>query len=493
MTNGTTKGLIKIRSEKFQTIGSFSRITFQTNDDFCLSFYLNRNLMTKRIDYILAKIKSTSNFLEKEIWVIPLKDLPPRKKFVIKLLRIFMLAFRKFNEDELFIRASALTYYTLLAIVPFVAMGFGIAKGFGLEQFLEKQLREVFVGREEVFNWIMEFANSMLQTTQGGIVAGVGLVILLYTIIIVLVYVEETFNGIWQIKQSRRLSRKLSDYFALMLIAPLFLILSSAATVYLTTQVTNLTGSYNMLEFLSPAIIFFVNLAPYVLIWIVFMLLYIVMPNTNVNLLSALIGAVIAGSVFILVQWTYINFQVGVSRYNAIYGSFAALPLLLLWMRISWLIVLFGAEISYATQNVALYEFEHESKNISPYNKKILSLYIYNLLSKRFAMGESPLTAQQISTELEIPITIVREIMDDLIETKLLNHTSSEHSVEKAYQPASDIHKIDVRILMEKLDHNGMDILIAKESTELEEIIRTIKSFRQTLESSPDNRLVKDI
>jgi membrane protein len=438
---------------------------------------------------ILENFKALVNFVERDVWKIPLKDLPRGKSFLIKQLRIFILAFRGFKEDVLHIRASALTYYTLLAIVPIVAMGFGIAKGFGLEVFLERQLREVFTGREEVFNWVMEFANSMLQTTQGGIVAGIGLVILLYTIIIVMVYVEESFNRIWQIKHSRPFSRKVSDYFAMMFVAPLFLILSSAATVFISTQLSNLSE----LMFIGPVVRFLINLVPYVLIWIVFTLIYMVMPNTNVKPGSAIIGAIIAGSIFIITQWAYIYFQVGVSRYNAIYGSFAALPLLLFWIRISWLIVLFGAELSYANQNVEHYEFEHEVKNISSYNKKVLAVYMYNLMAKRFATGESPLTPPQISQILEMPIKIVREILDDLQEVNLVSETKSDHHKENAYQPASDINKVTIRGIIEKLDHRGMDVMIAKETEELDELKRTIRVFNAALATSPENRLVKDI
>jgi membrane protein len=442
---------------------------------------------------ILGSIKSTANFLERDVWKIPLKDLPAGKSFIIKQLRIFILAVRGFVQDELHLRASALTYYSLLAIVPVVAMAFGIAKGFGLEAYLEEQLRDVFQGREDVFNWIMEFSNSMLQTTQGGVVAGVGLVVLLYTIIIVMVYVEESFNGIWQIKHSRPFARKVSDYFAMMFVAPIFLILSSAATVYLTTQVSKVTDYLVVLDFLSPAIMFFINLTPYVLIWITFMLLYMVMPNTNVKPGSALIGAVIAGTLFIILQWSYIYFQVGVARYNAIYGSFAALPLLLLWIRFSWLIVLFGAEISYANQNVDLYEFEHEAKNISPFSKKLLSLYIYNIIAKRFANGETPLTPPQLSLELEMPIKIVREILDDLFDVGLVSQAKSVHHKENAFQPSSDIHQVKIRHIMEKLEHKGMEALIVKPTPELEEFKKTMLLFSKNLADSPDNRLVKDI
>ncbi|MFN3554875.1 MAG: YihY/virulence factor BrkB family protein [Bacteroidales bacterium] len=449
--------------------------------------------MKRRYDRIMARLREAVNFVERDVWKIPLKDLPPRKSFLIKQLRIFILAFRGFKEDVLHLRASALTYYTLLAIVPVVAMAFGIAKGFGLEAFVERQLREVFVGREEVFAWIMEFANSMLQTTQGGIVAGVGLVILLYTIIIVMMYVEESFNGIWQIKQARPFARKVSDYFSMMFVAPLFLIMSSAATVFLTTQVSSFAEQLQFFQFLGPTLLFLVNLVPYLLIWFVFTLVYMVMPNTNVKFSSALIGAVIAGTVFILVQWAYIHFQVGVSRYNAIYGSFAALPLLLFWIRISWLIVLFGAEISFANQNVEYYEFEHEAKNISPFNKKILALLVYNLIARRFAAGDPAFTPPQIATALEMPIKIVREILDDLEDLRFISAARSEHHKEDAFQPASDIHKVSIRHIVEKLEHKGVDTIIARDTEELEELKRTLRAFSNVIADMPENKLVKDI
>lgn len=442
-----------------------------------------------RIQNIFHKLKTLIQYLDRDLWKIPLKDLSPRKTFLIKQLRIIMLAFRGFSEDELQVRASALTYYTLLAIVPVVAMGFGIAKGFGLEMFLERQLREVFTGRDEIFNWIMNFSHSMLETTHGGIMAGVGLIVLLYTIIIVLIYIEDSFNSIWQIKQSRTISRRVSDYFAIMFVGPLFLILSSAATVFLSTQLSD----FAQLQILGPMVRFGISMVPYLLIWIVFAIVYMVMPNTKVRIGSAVVGAVIAGTLFILAQWIYINFQVGVSQYNAIYGSFAALPLLLIWIRLSWLIVLFGAEICFANQNVEHYEFEYEAKNISSYNKKVLAIYMYHLMAKRFEEGQPPLTPPQISNALEIPIKFVRELIDDLMEVRLVSETRSDHSKEHSYQPASDINKVTIRTVVDKLDHKGMDVLIAKQTDELDTLMKTLAGFSSALASSPQNKPVKDI
>lgn len=440
-----------------------------------------------------AKLKKLIRFINQDVWRIPLSELSPRKTFLIRQLRIFIIAFRGFNEDKIFLRAAGLTYYSLLGIIPVVGLAFGIAKGFGLESYVEQQLALMFSGREEVFAWIMSFTQSMLQVTSGGMIAGIGLIILLYTIMIVLSYIEDSFNDIWQIKKGRAWSRKFSDYFAMMFVAPLFLILSGTATVFLSTQVTEFTDSMFFFSFLSPVMLFLARLIPYLLIWIMFLIIYVVMPNTNVRFSSALIAALIAGTLFQLAQWGYVYFQIGVSRYNAIYGSFAALPLLMFFMQISWLIVLFGAEISYANQNVGHYEFEAETQHISPFNKKLLSLYVLHLIIQCFVKGEKPLVSEEIADQLEIPHKLVRVILYDLAEVQLLTEAKTDHPKEVAFQPGIDINQISIILVLEKLDHRGTDFLIAKESKELSVLKHTLAQFQEKLEKTEENFLLKDL
>jgi len=252
-------------------------------------------------------IKRIIHFIQFDIWRISVKDLPASKSFLIKQLQIFLLAIRGFNEDKVQMQASALTFYSLLSLVPVVAMGFGISKGFGMESYLERQLMELFAGREEVMNWILNFSKSMLETSRGGIIAGIGLVILIFTVMSIFSSIEASFNDIWQVDQGRPLSRKLVDYFAMMLIAPLFFIFSSAFTVFLTTQIPQISAEIKLLGWISPLIMFLVKLIPYLLIWMLFTLLYMVMPNTKVKFTSALVAGIIAGTLFQLAQWdTYI-------------------------------------------------------------------------------------------------------------------------------------------------------------------------------------------
>lgn len=449
--------------------------------------------MTKKEKPSTVRIKKIKQFIEKDVWRLPLRELSPKKSFLVKQLRIILIALKGFNEDRVQLQASALTYYTLLSIIPVVAMAFGIAKGFGLEKYLEMQLQEALSGSEQVYEWIISFSHSLLQTTKGGLIAGIGMLILVFTVIKVLNNIEKSFNDIWQISKPRRWSRKLSDYFAMMLIAPIFLIMSGSATIFITTQIENIAENIAILGFISPVLLFLVRLIPYMLIWMIFTLVYMVMPNTNVKFSSALIAAIIAGTLFQLAQWGYIHFQIGVSRYNTIYGSFAALPLMLLWMQISWLIILFGAEISFANQNVENYEFEAETSNISPYSKKIFSLYVLNYLTRNFYYNKPPVTSWDISHELKISNKLVRNILNDLSKTKLITATQGMHAKELLYQPAVDINQITITSALEKLETHGNNEILANSTKELIKIKETIDHFYNSMKNSPENKLLKDI
>ncbi|MBN2519661.1 MAG: YihY/virulence factor BrkB family protein [Bacteroidales bacterium] len=439
------------------------------------------------------RIKNITKFFTSEIWRIPVDELTKGKSFVIKLVRIIVLAIRGFIEDKVQLRASALTYYSMLSVVPIAAMAFGIAKGFGFEKALERQLSKNLSGQEEVLTWIIQFANNMLEKAKGGWIAGVGVVVLFWAVMKVLGNIEESFNGIWQIKKSRGFARKFTDYLSIMLILPILLILSSSASVYITSQIKQLTANVEIIGYIKPLMFFLIKLIPYVLIWIVFTLLYIIMPNTKVSFQSGVIAGLIAGTIFQLVQWVYIYFQVGVSRYGAIYGGFAALPLFLIWLHISWTIVLFGAEISFATQNVHKYEFETESKNLSTSFKRLLTLLIANLIVKNFDEEDEPLSAPDISRHYRIPIRIVREILDDLVESRVITEISSGKSVERSYQPALDINKITINFVLDRLENRGSSILLTSRPEEFNKIEDSLETFKQLMTKSDKNVLLKDI
>ena len=421
------------------------------------------------------------------------KDLPRSHGFLIRLVRIVVLTFRGLSEDRCQLRASSLTFYSLLSVVPVLAMIFGIAKGFGFERNLQKILLERLAGQEAVAMRIIDFAHALLDNVQGGLVAGIGVLVLFYTIIKILSHIENAFNDIWGIKTPRSLTRKITDYLSLMLICPVLFILSSAATVIIASGVRTVIDSISLLGPVAPLIFFLLNFLPYCVLWILFTFLYMFIPNTRVRFVSALLAGIVAGTIYHLFQGAYIYFQVNVTRYNAIYGSFAALPLFFIWLQVSWLIVLFGAEISFAHQNVDTYEFEQDCLGVSPAFKRLLSLRIVHLLVHDFAKGAPPLSALDISHRLETPIRLVQQILFDLIAAGILSEASIQGGRDTGYQPGRDPDTLTVKSVIDALEHTGSDAIPVAQSPELETLSKSLQAFSELLEASPANRLLKSI
>jgi membrane protein len=452
---------------------------------------VNQNSTPDIKEWITRAVK----FMTTDIWRVRLEDLPFGKSFLIKQLRIIILTLRGFDEDKCFFRASSLTFYTLLSIVPVAAMLFGIAKGFGFEKMLRKELFERFPGeaQQEVLTKVIEFAESMLEATKGGLIAGIGLVILFWSVIKVLSYIETSLNDIWEIKENRTWGRKFSDYLAVMLISPMLIIVSSSVTVFITSQITQLTNQIELLGMISPLIFMSFKLIPYALYWVLFSVIYLLMPNTKVNLKAGIVAGILAGTIFQIVQWAYISFQVGTARYNAIYGSFAALPLFLMWVQISWWVVLFGAEFSYATQNVGTYEYEPDSHKVSLAFKKLLTLQITHLLVKSFEKGDKPLTDTEISKRLKIPIRLVHSILYDLVESRVVAETRTRDDQKFGYQPARDIHALTIKFVVDAIEQNGTNSIPIARNEEFGALSAAIEKFREDMEASPANKLLKDI
>ena len=442
---------------------------------------------------VVEKFRQIGNFVKNDIWRIRRTKLPPGKSFSLKLLRVLVLSVRGFDEDKCQLRASALTFYSLISIVPVAAMAFGIAKGFGVDKMLEEQLRSKMEGQEEILEKVIGFANSMLESTRGEVIAGVGLILLFWAVVKLLGQIEGSLNDIWGIKEQRSLGRKFSDYLSLMLVCPIIIILSSSVTIFITTQITMIMEKITLLGSLSPVILFVLKLLPFTLLWLMFTFIYIFMPNTKVRLPSGLLAGVIAGTIFQIVQWGYINFQVGTAKYNAIYGSFAALPLFLIWLQLSWLIVLFGAELSFAYQNEDTYEFEADALQASRRLKTLLTLQVAQYMVSCFVRRETPPSARRISHDLEIPIRLVNEIIFALSNSKIISATDPDDAGERGYLPARDISVLNVEYVIEAIGRTGLNDMPFAHTPEFEALSSIIEDFEQALEQLPANRLLKDI
>lgn len=442
----------------------------------------------------LAKYFSeTIQFLKTDIWRIRSSKLTGQKSFWIRQLRIILLAIRGFGEDKCQLRASALTYYSLMSIVPVAAMAFGIAKGFGFEKLLEEKILGGLPGQEEVAQQIIGFARSFLENSRGGLIAGIGIVALFWTVIKVLGNIESSFNDIWGIRAARTAGRKFGDYLSIMLICPILIIMSSSVTVLVTSQITLIVEKLAFLGPVGDAVLFSLRVLPYAVIWIVFTFIYKFLPNTRVQLKSALIAGIIAGTSFQVVQLIYIYFQVGVAKYGAIYGSFAALPLFLIWLQLSWLIVLFGAEVSFAEQNVETYEFEADCLKVSHSFRELLSLNIAHLCVKKFRQAEKALSADEVSHELEIPVRLVRQILFELVEARVLSEVKLDDRETMAYQPARDIEDLTITNVLNQLNRRGVNWIPLDNTGDLEKLKGRLMQFQEGIEKSPANVPLKDI
>jgi membrane protein len=441
-------------------------------------------------------ISRITNFFKTGIWEIRLKDLSPLETFFIKYLRIILLASRGFIRDDCQKTASVLTYYSLLNIVPVVAVAFAIAKGFGLEKLIEKQILQMADKanwQADVTNQIISFSHKLLEQAKGGLIAGIGVVLLFWTVISILGKIEESLNDIWEVGKSRTLIRKFSDYIAMMVFAPVLLIISSSATVLVASQVKVIVNKIALLGVFSKVIFLLLNLLPYVSIWVLLTMLYLIMPNVRIPLRSAILGGITAGTITQIVQWIYIKFQIGAASYGAIYGSFAALPLFLAMLQMSWMIVLLGAEIAYANEHYETFGFHPDYSKMSVSSKKLLMLRIFHFLTKKFSLGEKPSSVSQIAHALEIPVRLVRQFLHELSDVGLVVETAKGIKGEVAFQPGRTIENITVKFALDEYEKYGITKIPDYQSDEAEKISKYLKDISETIEKSPANVRLKEI
>lgn len=448
-------------------------------------------------------------FLTKDIWSLRLNDFSPRRALQIKALKILLISIKGIYQDKIQLRAAALTLYTIMSIVPMLAMGFAVAKGFGYDQYLKKQVITYFDTKiqeandnnddqgsedeniayykvyKQVSEQLISFADALLARTKGGLMAVVAMVLLFYTVMKVLGNIESSFNDIWQVKKPRVFIRKFTDYFSMMLISPLLLFSAIFGIVTLK--------SVKVHSLLSPFLFISIKILPIILIVALFTMIFIIMPNTKVKFGAGLVGGILGGLIFYITQQVYIIFQIGVSSNNAIYGGFAALPLFIILLQVSWLIVLFGAKVSYATQNMEMHEFEAETTHMSDYSRRILALLVTHRVIQNFKEGSKPLSLTEMTKELHIPIRMLKAIVQDLVKCKILCEVLTDNPKVTAFQPAQNIDRFSVKYVMEEIDKLGETYLKNKHIETTQKFVDIHDKFFETLEKHPGNMLIKDI
>ena len=398
------------------------------------------------------EIQQLIHFFKTGIWQITRGDVSPLRYLMVNVMKKILLAVRFFTAKRVLTKASALTYSTLLAIVPILAVVFAIARGFGYSKYIEVWFRDALSSQPQTADIIIGFVNSYLVHTKSGIFLGIGLLFMLYTVLMLVSNIEEAFNEVWQVKKSRSVFRTFTDYLAMFFVFPILIVISSGISIFLATVADSMPDFL----MLGSAVRTLIDLTPYVLMSLLFIALYIFMPNTKVKLSSVVVPGILAGIAMQGLQFVYIHSQIFLSSYNAIYGSFAALPLFMLWMQISWTICLFGAELCYTNQNLDYYDYDANAGEISHRYRLMLCALLMSRICKRFAEGRKPYSLLELRKETNIPIRFVNDLLYELIDANLLIEvTSDEKGEESRFMPSEDLSNLTLGTMIDRLEARG--------------------------------------
>jgi Predicted membrane protein len=350
--------------------------------------------------------RETKRLFSEGIWVRNEPDTPVLVQLWRSVARLLYLVIFGFIKDQCIIRAAALTFTTILSIVPFLAVAFSISKGFGLQNtdFIRTLVLKLTTGRVEVADKIIEY----IDRTNVQALGWVGVAMLLFTVLSLVGTIEKAFNTIWNVSRGRSAWRKVTDFFPIIVICPMVLLVASSVNLSLQQQqiVTELL-SVQAIGLLEAV---FLKLTPYLLISMAFAFMYAFIPHTKVRLSAAIFGGVVGGVLWQSAQWFYIHWQIGAAKYNAIYGSFAQLPLLLMWIYISWLVVLLGSEVSYAWQNLNSFVRQRFFGEATPFERQKIAVLMMTILAKRFHDGRPLPSVEEISDALMAPTSLVSDI-----------------------------------------------------------------------------------
>lgn len=382
-------------------------------------------------------------FVSEDVWKCKSNN------FFVHITKTLNLSIRCFMNEELQQRASSLTFRTLLAIVPAIALLLALGQAFGFNNILESQLTQALPIEHDKLEYLFSFVDAYMAEMKTGLLVGVGVVLLLWVLINLLDEIVRTFNKLWCVP-NRKLVRRLSDYLAMFLILPLLLVVSNGMSIFVTTALNSMS--------LSSITQYVMQFGSYMLSWLFFTALYILLPNTKVKFKHAFVAGIICGTAFNISQWLYLSGQIWVSRYNAVYGSFAFFPLLLLWLQVAWIICLIGVVLSYSSQNVYNFEYQKEIRNISSYYYEKVVIVIMSIILQRKRDGKLPMTCYEISYHYQIPIQLVSQAITDMTKADLLLPTPSDKDF--AYVATVDSDIVTVEYLLQRIKKQGCEYFV---------------------------------
>jgi len=404
-----------------------------------------------------SRLQQARNFLLRGLWEADPVELRAGKRLLRKMLQFVMAVVREFFADNCLLHASALAFTTILSFVPLLAVMFSLLKGFGAEVDLEiLVLNNLALGSEEVVDAVFTYISNTSMAKLGTF----GVIFLLLTVLSLLNSIEKSFNYIWRVKETRSLARLFSDYLSITIFGPVLILVAISMTTTLGSQalVQYLVG----LDVIGNIILILFKIFPYLAMWAVFTGLYLFMPNTRISFRAALLGGAFGGILWQLLQWGYVTFQVGVTRNNAIYGTMAALPVFMLWVYISWVIVLLGLEVTFAIQNFRTIRQEFRGDTLSADGRESAALAIFFSAAATFIKGEKPLTAEDFSLRLNLSHRFTQQSLSFLIQCGFLSEVAQGKDALNAYQPAIDVGSLSLHEVLQRMRSEGDDVKLVR-------------------------------
>ena len=436
------------------------------------------------LERIRARAEATWEYCSHGVWG------DTRPLWRVNALKTLNIVVKSFFDSDIQSRACALTYRTMLAVVPALAMLFAIGRGFGFTNLLQDELLHMFPHQREMITRSLQFVDSYLSQASEGVFVGVGIVFLLWTLISLLSSVEDTFNLIWNVHQGRSLVRQATDYTAMFLVLPVLMICASGMSILVSSTVRSMAN----LPFLTPVVTALFECASWVMTWLFFTAVFMLVPNTKVKFKSALVAGVLTGTAFMVLQWLFMTGQIYVSKYNAIYGSFSFLPLFLLWMQLVWVICLGGCLIAYASQNLFNYSYADQIRDMAVRYREKVTIAVAAVVVQRFERGLRPITEQELSVLYSLPARLATDTLGSLAQAGVVSRVviDPKRSI-IGYQPALPTDTLTLGVLREKFGALGTRDFVPDFEENFPGVISVTSEISKMVARAADAVLLRDI
>lgn len=445
---------------------------------------MTENTNPGKVAAFIRKVKDFANWCISGVWA------DNRKTLWVRIVKTVNLTVQSFLNRDLQIKSMAITYQTIFAMVPALALLLAISKGFGFQDTVQNELYTYFPSQSKALGAALGFVDSYLAEASSGLIVGIGIIVLLWTLISLLSNIEDAFNNIWDIRFSRNIFEKVRDYIAIFLIIPVLMVLSSGISLFMSSTILAVVP----FDFMSPLVNTLLEFLPVVLCWAAFTLCFWMIPNTKVNFKYAAISGIICAVAFEVLQGLFLHGQIYVSKYNAIYGSFAFIPLLLIWLQFSWLLLLSGCGLTYSLQNVFSYNFFDNINCVSQqYYRKVL-LVVCAVIYRRFHVALPAPTRNKLSLTYGLPISLVNSICEKLMEAGLVQtNGKSGDDKDPGYIPTTDTDKITVMDVVRRVENEGKSDFIPEFRTTYAEALRQIDGISSRMYDASGDMLIRDL